>query len=34
MSAVKSLKLFYYPASRSARVRWALRETVGDNFEL
>jgi glutathione S-transferase len=34
MSAIKNLKLFYYPASRSARVRWALHETVGDNFEL
>lgn len=34
MSAIRHLKLFYYPASRSARVRWALHETVGDNFEL
>ncbi|MEO1250774.1 MAG: glutathione S-transferase family protein [Pseudomonadota bacterium] len=25
--------LYHYPATRSARVRWALYETVGDDFE-
>jgi len=30
---IKSLKLYHYPASRSARVKWALCETVGDKFE-
>lgn len=27
-------KLFHFPGSRSARARWALHETVGDNFEV
>ena len=31
---IKSLKLYHYPATRSARARWALHETVGDDFEL
>jgi len=31
---ISQLKLFHFPASRSARVRWALHETVGDQFEL
>jgi glutathione S-transferase len=31
---VKGIKLFHYPATRSARVRWALHETVGDDFEI
>lgn len=30
----KKLKLYHYPATRSARARWALHETVGDDFEL
>jgi len=31
---IESLKLFHFPGSRSARVRWALLETYGDAFEL
>ena len=31
---IKSLKLYHFPATRSARVRWALHETVGDDFEV
>lgn len=31
---IEKLKLYHYPATRSARVKWALHETVGDNFEL
>lgn len=31
---IKQLKLYHFPATRSARVRWALHETVGDDFEL
>ena len=31
---IKNLKLYHYPATRSARARWALHETVGDDFEL
>ena len=31
---IKSLKLYHYPATRSARARWALHETVGDDFEV
>jgi glutathione S-transferase len=31
---IESLKLFHFPGSRSARVRWALHETYGDDFEL
>lgn len=34
MSSVTKLKLYHYPATRSARVRWALHETVGDDFEV
>ena len=30
----ESIKLFHFPATRSARVRWALHETVGDDFEV
>ncbi len=30
---INQIKLHHYPASRSARVRWALFETVGDDFE-
>lgn len=30
----QKLVLHHFPASRSARVRWMLLETVGDNFEL
>lgn len=27
-------KLYHFPATRSARARWALHETVGDGFEI
>jgi glutathione S-transferase len=33
MDAIKSLKLYHYPATRSARVKWILHEVVGDGFE-
>ena len=32
-SGISKLKLFHYPATRSARVKWILHETVGDGFE-
>lgn len=32
--AITHLRLFHAPASRSARVRWALHEVVGEGFEL
>lgn len=32
-SPFRSLKLYHYPATRSARAKWALHETVGDAFE-
>jgi glutathione S-transferase len=28
------LKLYHFPATRSARARWILHETVGDDFEV
>ena len=31
---ITHLKLYHYPATRSARVRWMLHEVVGDDFEL
>ena len=31
---IQKLKLYHFPATRSARVRWALHETVGDDFEV
>ena len=31
---INKLKLYHFPATRSARVRWALHETVGDDFEV
>ncbi|MCU0974741.1 MAG: glutathione S-transferase family protein [Steroidobacteraceae bacterium] len=31
---ISRLKLYHYPATRSARVKWALHETVGDAFEV
>jgi len=31
---IRHLKLHHFPASRSARVKWALHEVVGDAFEL
>ena len=31
---IQKLKLYHYPASRSARVKWALHECVGDDFEV
>lgn len=30
----KHIKLYHYPATRSARVKWILHETIGDNFEV
>jgi glutathione S-transferase len=32
-AALRSVRLYHYPASRSARAKWALHETVGDAFE-
>lgn len=29
----EKIKLYHYPATRSARVKWALHETIGDDFE-
>jgi len=29
---IERLKLYHYPASRSARVKWALHEVVGNDF--
>ena len=34
LETVDSLTLYHYPVTRSARVRWALEETVGDNYTL
>jgi len=31
---IRSLKLYHYPATRSARVKWMLHEVVGDAFEV
>ena len=31
---IQHLKLYHYPASRSARVKWMLHEVVGDEFEV
>jgi glutathione S-transferase len=31
---IRHLKLYHYPASRSARVKWMLHEVVGDAFEV
>lgn len=31
---IPKLKLYHFPATRSARVRWALHETVGDDFQV
>jgi glutathione S-transferase len=31
---VEKFKLYHYPATRSARVKWMLHETVGDDFEV
>jgi glutathione S-transferase len=32
--SITALKLYHFPGSRSARVRWALLETYGDGFTL
>jgi glutathione S-transferase len=32
-AGIHHLKLFHYPATRSARVKWILHETVGEAFE-
>jgi glutathione S-transferase len=34
MAKILRAKLYHYPASRSARVRWALHETLGEGFDL
>ena len=31
---IQHLKLYHYPASRSARVKWILHEVLGDAFEV
>jgi glutathione S-transferase len=31
---IERLKLYHYPATRSARVKWLLHEVVGDAFEV
>ena len=31
---IQHLKLYHFPASRSARVKWMLHEVVGDAFEV
>jgi hypothetical protein len=31
---IRHLKLYHYPASRSARAKWMLHEVVGDAFEV
>ena len=31
---IKKFKLYHFPATRSARVKWALHETIGDEFEV
>jgi glutathione S-transferase len=31
---IQHLKLYHYPATRSARVKWMLHEVVGDAFEV
>lgn len=31
---ITKLKLYHFPATRSARARWALHETVGEDFEV
>jgi glutathione S-transferase len=34
MNTIKRMKLFHFPMSRSARVKWLLHELVGDDFDL
>ena len=34
VSMIQHLRLHHYPASRSARAKWALHEVVGDGFEV
>lgn len=34
MTPISKLVLHHFPATRSVRVRWALLETLGENFEL
>jgi glutathione S-transferase len=31
---IRNLKLYHYPATRSARAKWMLHEVVGDAFEV
>lgn len=30
----RKITLYHYPATRSARVKWILHETIGDNFDV
>lgn len=32
--SIPKFKLYHYPATRSARVKWLLHEAVGDDFEV
>ena len=32
-NGIRALRLYHYPATRSARVKWILHETVADGFE-
>jgi glutathione S-transferase len=34
MTKVERIKLFHYPATRSARVKWMLHEILGDAFDV
>lgn len=34
MTTIERIKLFHYPASRSARVKWMLHELLGDDFDV
>ena len=32
--AIEKFKLYHYPATRSARVKWMLHEVLEDDFEV
>ena len=34
MTAISKVKLYHYPATRSARVKWILNETIGETYEV
>lgn len=34
MTKIARIKLFHYPATRSARVKWMLHEVLGDDFDV